>query len=245
MNLVKTEGIILGETNYSESSKILKVLTKDYGMISIMSKGCRNIKSKLRSVSTIFTYGDFHLYYKEQGISTLVGVDLKNTFLNLQKDISKISYASYLLDLTEQVLKHTENDNIYQLLTSTLEKINEGYNTQALANILELKYLDFLGIRPILDCCSICGNQTDIVTISAETGGYICKNCHRDEKVYSDKTIKLIRMFYYVDISKITKLEIKEESLKELNEFIHDYYDRYSGLYLKSKNFLENISKIG
>ncbi len=245
MNLVKTEGIVLGETNYSESSKILKVLTKDYGMISIMSKGCRNIKSKLRGVSTIFTYGDFHLYYKEQGISTLVGVDLKNTFLNLQKDISKISYASYLLDLTEQVLKHTENDSVYEFLTSTLEKINEGYNTQALTNILELKYLDFLGIRPILDCCSICGNQTDIVTISAETGGYICKNCYHGEKLYSDKTIKLIRMFYYVDISKITKLEIKEESLKELNEFINDYYDRYSGLYLKSKSFLENISKIG
>ena len=97
MNLVKTEGIILGETNYSESSKILKVLTKDYGMISIMSKGCRNIKSKLRSVSTIFTYGDFHLYYKEQGISVLTGVDIKNTFLRLQSDIEKISYASFLL----------------------------------------------------------------------------------------------------------------------------------------------------
>ncbi|MDE5587485.1 MAG: DNA repair protein RecO [Bacilli bacterium] len=245
MNLVKTEGIVLGQTNYSESSKILKVLTKDYGMISIMSKGCRNIKSKLRGVSSIFTYGDFHLYYKEQGISTLVGVDIKNTFLNLQKDISKISYASYLLDLTEQVLKHTENELVYQFLISTLEKINEGYDVQALTNILELKYLDFLGIRPILDCCSICGNQTEIVTISAETGGYICKNCYHGERVYSDRTIKLIRMFYYVDISKITKLEIKEESLKELNEFINDYYDRYSGLYLKSKSFLENISKIG
>ena len=245
MNLVKTEGIILGETNYSESSKILKVLTKDFGMISIMSKGCRNIKSKLRSVSTIFTYGDFYLYYKEQGISVLTGVDIKNTFLSLQSDIEKISYASFLLDLTEQVLRHTENDEIYPLLIATLEKMNEGYNTHALTNILELKYLNFLGIRPVLDCCSICGNQTEIVTMDASSGGYLCKNCYHNEKIYSNKTIKLIRLFYYLDISKITKLEIKEDSLKELNEFINDYYERYSGLYLRSKKFLENISKIG
>ena len=69
MKIVKTEGIIVGETNYSESSKILKVLTKDYGLISVMSKGCRNIKSKLRGVSNKLTYGTFNFYYKENGIS--------------------------------------------------------------------------------------------------------------------------------------------------------------------------------
>lgn len=245
MNIIKTEGIVLGQTNYSESSKILKVLTKDYGMISIMSKGCRNLKSKLRGVSSIFTYGDFHLYYKEQGISILVGVDVKNSFLNLQCDIEKITYGSYLLDLTEQVLKHTESGEIYFLLIATLEKIDDGYNLQALTNILELKYLDYLGIRPILDCCSICGNQTQIITVNTDVGGYICKNCYHNEKIYQDRTIKLIRMFYYVDISKITKLEIGGDCLKELNDFINSYYDRYSGLYLKSKSFLENLSKIG
>ena len=245
MNLVKTEGIVLGETNYSESRKILKVLTKDYGMISILSKGCRNIKSKLRGVSSIFSYGDFHLSYKEKGLSTLLGVDIRNSFLKLQRDIERITYASYLLDLTEQVLKHTESEEIYPLLIATLEKMNEEYNLEALTKILELKYLDFLGIRPVLDCCSICGNQTQIVTLNAHAGGYLCKDCYHNEKIYSDRTIKLVRMFYYVDISKIKKLDIKEESLKELNEFINEYYDQYSGLYLRSRNFLESINKIG
>lgn len=245
MELVKTEGIILGDTNYSESSKILKVLTKDYGIISIMSKGCRNLKSKLRGVSGILTYGNFHIYYKEQGISTLVGVDVLNSFLTIQTDIEKISYASYFLDLTEQVLKHSENKEIYSLLIATLEKLNDKYSPQILANILELKYLEYLGIKPVLDCCSICGNQTSIVTIDSTAGGYICKNCYNNEKIYSQKMIQLVRLFYYVDIQKITKLDLKEQTIKELNEFINDYYDRYSGLYLKSKKFLENISKIG
>lgn len=48
-------------------------------------------------------------------------------------------------------------------------------------------------------------------------------------------------MLYLVDISKITKLEIKEEILKELEEFIDDYYERYSGIYLKSRILLDTI----
>ena len=44
MKIETLEGIILSETNYSESSKILNVLTKEYGLIGVISKGCRNIK---------------------------------------------------------------------------------------------------------------------------------------------------------------------------------------------------------
>jgi len=43
--IVKIEGIVVGETLYSESSKILKVFTPKYGIISVMSKGCRKPKS--------------------------------------------------------------------------------------------------------------------------------------------------------------------------------------------------------
>ena len=55
------------------------------------------------------------------------------------------------------------------------------------------------------------------------------------------KTIKLIRMLYLVDIAKISKLDINEEIVEELERFTEDYYERYSGIYLKSKILLEGI----
>lgn len=248
MKIVKTEGIIVGETNYSESSKILKVLTKDYGLISVMSKGCRNLKSKLRGVSNKLIYGNFNLYYKETGISTLISVDIVDTLRCIITDINKVSYVSYILDLTEQIFKEVELDqicDIYFLLISTIKKINEGYDEEILTNIYELKLLDFLGIKPNIDSCSICGNTKNIITISSNSGGFICKSCYQNGKIYSNKVIKLIRMFFYVDINQITKLELSSDIKKEINEFITDYYDQYSGLYLKSKSFLKNLSKIG
>lgn len=244
MEIIKTEGIIIGETNYSESSKILKVLTKDYGLISIMSKGCRNLKSKLRGVSSKLVFANFQFYYKPNGISTLISADVIDTLRNILIDIDKISYVTYLLELTEQVYKHTDDTNIYDLLISTIKKVNENYDPETLTHIYELKTLDYLGIRPNIDDCSICGNTKNIITISTTDGGYICQNCYHSGKIYSNKTIQLIRMFIYLDINKITKLDIKKETKQELNEFITEYYDQYSGLYLKSRSFLKNLTKI-
>ena len=244
MKLDEVEGIIASETNYGESSKIINVITKDRGLIGIMAKGCKNIKSPLRSVTSKLTYGKFIIYYKEGKLSTLKEVSIINTFKNLKKDISAISYAAYMLELSEGVLKQSKNTKIFDLLINSLEKINEGYDPLVIMNILELKYLDFLGVMPILDECALCGNKHGIVTLSSYKGGYICDKCYTNEKMVSEKTIKLIRMFYYVDISKITKLDISSKSKNEINIFLDDYYSRYTGLYLKSKKFIQNLQKI-
>lgn len=245
MKIVKVEGIILSDTNYSESSKILNVYTKEYGMLGIMSKGCRSVKSKLRSVSNKFTYGYFHIYYKENGLSTLIGVDVINPLKNILASIDKISYLSYIGELIMQVLKQSDDMMIFDTFIAGIKKLEEGYDASLITNIIEVKMLNFLGVLPCIDCCSICGSTNNIVTISSESGGYVCANCYQNEKIYNDKTIKLIRLFYYVDIDKISKLEIQDNIKKEVNEFLDNYYDSYTGLYLKSKTFLKNLVKLG
>ena len=239
MQAKKIEGIVINETNYSESSKILSVLTKDFGIISIMSKGCRKIKSKLRSVSTKLTYGNFLINYKENGISTLIDVDTIFVFKNIMLDINKISYSSYILELATQVAKQNSDSDILDILIKSLNKIEEGLDPLIISLIAELKYLKYLGIDISLDCCSECGSTSDILTLSSDRGGYICKDCYNNEFIVTEKTIKVIRLLYHVDIDKLTKLNLSEKTIKEINTFLEEYYDKYSGLYLKSKKFLK------
>lgn len=244
MESIKVEGIVIGETNYSESSKILKVFTKEFGIISIMSKGCRNIKSKLRGVSNKLSYANFMIKYKKDGISTLIDADIIDTLRNIVMDIERISYLSYLLDLTDQVYRHSKSDKIYPILISIINKINDEYDPEVLTIIYELKLLEFLGISPNIDSCSICGNTKNIVTISVKDGGFVCQDCYRCGKIYNRQIIKLIRMFIYLDINNVTKISLKAETKKELSLFIEEYYDTFSGIYLKSKDFLKNMKKI-
>lgn len=244
MKIESFEGIILSETNYSESSKILNVLTDKFGLIGIMSKGCRKMKSKLRGVSRKLIYGTFNVYYKEKGLSTLISIDVINSFSKTLMDLEKISYASFMIDLTYQVVKQNDSNEIFNLLKNTLIKLEEGLDPLVLTNILEIKLLDYLGITPNIDSCSSCGSTKQIVTLSSDQGGYICKDCYQNEPLVSEKTIKIIRMYYYVDISSISKLDVSREVTKEINTFLDDYYDRFTGLYIKSKNFIKKVSQL-
>ena len=239
----KVEGIVINEKAYGETSKIINVITKEYGIIGIIAKGARTLKSEFRVSTAKLSYEYFNIIYKEGKLSTLVSADIINPFKSIIKDINKISYAVYILELSEQVVKQT-NQNIFDLMLSGLIKINEGYDPLIIMNIIELKYLDYLGVMPVLDRCSVCGSTNNIVTLSSDKGGYVCKNCYSTEKIISEKAIKLIRLFYYVDISKISKLEIGDVSKKEINDFLDMYYDRYTGLYLRSKTFLKNLEKV-
>ena len=241
MKIEKVIGIVLSDTNYSESSKILNVLTKEHGKIGIISKGCRNLKSSLRSVSSKLTYGYFNIYYKQEGLSVLISVDIINDFSNIKQDLFKIGYATFLSDLTNQVLKETSSNEIFDLFINGLIKINDDFDPMIITNIIELKYLNYLGVMPILDCCSVCGSNKKIVTVSSFSGGYLCVNCYKNEYIVDEKTVKLLRMFNYVDISKIKELNILPKNKNEINRFLENYYDRYTGIYLKSKDFLTQL----
>lgn len=241
--VIDVEGIIINTKNYGDTSKIIDILTKEYGVIGVIAKGCKSLKSNLRSVTDKLTYATFTIYYKKDKLSILSEASVINNFSNIKKDIEKISYASFLMDLTNQVYKQCEDNNLYNLLISSLIKINDNFNPLIITNILELKYLEYLGVMPNIDGCSICGSK-NVITLSSDKGGYLCMKCHTNEPISSDKAIKLVRMYYYVDIDKIEKLDIKKDFVYEVNSFIDNYYDRYTGLYLKSKTFLKNIINV-
>ena len=59
--------------------------------------------------------------------------------------------------------------------------------------------------------------------------------------IYDAKTLKMLRMYYLVDIDAISKLDISKEVKDNIDYFLKTYYDRYTGLYLKSKKFLETM----
>ena len=146
MQLKQIEGFVIDEKSYKETSKILNIITNEGLKIGVISKGCKKIKSNLRSASQKFTFANFVISYKENGLSTLISADIINPFLNIKKDIEKISYVNFISDLTNQVIKQSNNKNIYDILISSILKIEEGYDPVIISNILEIKYLDFLGI---------------------------------------------------------------------------------------------------
>jgi DNA repair protein RecO (recombination protein O) len=240
----KYEGIIITETPYGDNSKIINVLTKEKGIIGIMCSNVKSIKNPLRTKTMKFTYGYFHINYNENKLSKLVDIDIINNLTNIKEDIELISYMSYITDLTYQVVKQNNDLNIFNIFINTVLKINEKKNPRILTNIIELKYLDYLGVGLNLDSCVKCGTKKNIVTLDPDEGGYICQSCYTNEKILDSKSIKLIRIYYLIDINSISDINIKDNIANEINYFLDKYYERYTGLYLKSKDFLKKLKNI-
>ncbi len=237
--LREIEGIIIREIPYGETSKIIHVYTID-GVISLICKGAKSLKSPFRATTLKFTYGKFNIYYKENKLSTLKSVDVINPLSKIKNDIVLLSYVNYITELTTQVIKQTTKQ-LYEEYINVILKIEDGLDPLILANILEIKYLDYLGVGLNLDSCVVCGSKANIITIDGDKGGYICFNCYQNELIVDAKTIELLRMYYYVDIKSISKIKISAKVKNEINHFLNTYYDRYTGLYLKSKDFLKKI----
>lgn len=240
MKLISVEGIVISNVSYKESSKIINIYTKDMGIIGCVSKGCKSMKSKLRLASEKFAYGTFHISYKENGLSTLTDADIEDYFINIKSDIVKISYLSYICELSSKVFKESNDEEIYPLMINAIKKLEENYDPKIITNILELKYLSYIGINLNLDECVSCGNSK-VVTISLPKGGYICSHCRTNEPLVDEKVLKLMRLYYYVDISKITNLDIDKNISNKINHIISEYYDLYSGVASKSKDFLNKL----
>lgn len=241
--LKKIRGIVVSEVPYKDSSKVLNILCEE-GVIGVVSKGCKRINSPLRIISNKLTLGEYVIYYNESKLSTLKEGSVLDNFNNIKNDLNKISHATYITDLVNQVMKQNADPTVFSLYVSALKKIDEGINETVVMNILEIKLLDYLGVGINLNGCAKCGSTREIVTIDPDVGGYICKNCYTNEIIYDERVRKMLRMYYLVEIDSIKELKIKDYVIDSINKFLSVYYDRYTGLYIKSKEFLNRNIKI-
>ena len=232
----KIKGIVVKEIAYKDTSKIIEVLTNE-GLYSIAAKGAKKVSSPLFLGTTFLSYSEFCIYVGDK-ISTLKSVDLINGFKNTLKDIVKLGASSYLVNLCMQVYKQNSSNEIYDVLLIGISKIDSGLNSLGIVNIIEIKLLKYLGLKLHLDKCVICGGD-EVKSLSLDYSGYLCKNC---SKVSMDrKILKLIKLYDTVDLNKLDSFNVSLDILLKLDRFIEEYYSKYTGLYLESKNFFKSM----
>ena len=217
--LKKIRGIVVSEVPYKDSSKVLNILCEE-GVIGVVSKGCKRINSPLRVISNKLTLGEYVIYYNESKLSTLKEGSVIDNFNNIKNDLNKISHATYITDLVNQVMKQNADPTVFSLYVSALKKIDEGINETVVMNILEIKLLDYLGVGINLNGCAKCGSTREIVTIDPDVGGYICKNCYTNEIIYDERVRKMLRMYYLVEIDSIKDMKINDYVIDSINKFL-------------------------
>ncbi|MBM7584715.1 DNA repair protein RecO (recombination protein O) [Bacillus pakistanensis] len=245
--LQKCEGIVIRTNQYGESNKVVTIFSREFGKIGVMARGARKPNSRLSSVSQLFTYGHF-LFQKSTGLGTLQQGEIISTYRHIREDLFKTAYATYIVDLLDKGTDEKKPDPyLYELLSQTIHYIDEGYDPDILTNIFEMKMLPVLGLYPNLNQCAVCGEKEGTFSFSFKENGLICHRCKEKDPYHMpllSNTVKLLRLFYYFDLSRLGNVSVKDVTKEELKKVIRTYYDEYSGLALKSRRFLDQMDHL-
>ena len=104
--LRKVNGVVLRELQMKESDKVITVLTKELGVISIYAKGAMRLKNKFHSSTGLFTYSEFVIFEgRGDKMYQLNEAVVKKVFYNLSSSVENIalsrgSTSSYVRDNT-------------------------------------------------------------------------------------------------------------------------------------------------
>ncbi|HAX73443.1 MAG TPA: DNA repair protein RecO [Firmicutes bacterium] len=241
------EGIILKSFNYGENHKIVKVLTKELGIIGIYIQNANKANSKNSALAQPLTCAHFNLKdstQPNQDLYFLYQGEIINHYLHLKMDFEKVTYC-YLM--AEIILKGCHESvqmrYVYQMMKTFLDFAEAGYSAYSLAIIFQLKMLPLLGVAPVLDCCANCSSTQHIVTLSVSAGGLLCAYCMPPQEPIQIQasSIPLVRALYKLNIETVNEIEMDEELLHPIEAFLDQYYDTYTGLTLSSKKFLKKI----
>jgi len=245
--LYKCEGIVIRTSDYGETNKVVTIFTRENGKVGVIARGAKKPSSRLSAITQLFTYGTF-LFQKGSGLGSLQQGETIQSMRSVREDIFLTAYASYITELLD---KGTENEKgnpfLFELYLQSLKYLADGIDPDVLVHIFEMKMLNVLGLYPNLNECVSCGAKEGTFHFTLRENGFICHRCFQHDPYrlsISQNVVKLLRLFYYLDLSRLGQVSVKNETKKELKWVIDEYYKEYSGIVLKSKRFLNQLDQL-
>ena len=176
---IKTNGIVLRETEYKDSDKLLTVLTRDLGKRTFRARGVKSGRSRLKSACQLFAYSEFTVLETHERCVITEAVT-QEMFPELRQDIELLSLASYFVQLTDTVAQEgDEMSELLSLLLNALYALAKLKRPQKLVKaVFELRLMCLAGFAPQLDRCTDCGSHTpEKPRLSLYGGGVHCPGC--------------------------------------------------------------------
>jgi DNA repair protein RecO len=216
----KTKAITLRSTPFKDSSKIVKLLTLDLGIISCIVN-ISNKKSSSISFSTPFTISEIVIRKKNSDIYNVKDLKVINSNLHLRENLTFLKTASKMINAILKSQFPIKNSiNVFTLLIMYLENIK--INPEAIYLSFLLKILLNESIIKPSEKCNICSFEAQAI----DRGESVCLKCvnkssyilnENDYKTYL--VLSKVRSFKYLKDLEIT-LNFSEKINSLFNELI-------------------------
>lgn len=243
--LKEVQGIIFKRRKYKDTDLIVKIMTKNNGIISLIVKGAMRPKSKLNAATLNFSYGTYVIYTSGHGLSSLRTYKEVKQLDGIYDDLIKNAYASFILDLIDHAfVEYQPIGKYYDLADFAIHKINKGVDPEIITQIVQMQLLTAFGVQPELRHCLICKKEQGRFDYSIKLGGVICSDHFNDvqSRLYlKPKQTALLRTMGLVPIERLGKISLQSETKLATRKAIDRIYGETIDLNLKTKKFLDEM----
>jgi DNA repair protein RecO (recombination protein O) len=181
--IVTTPCLILQTYRFGDTSKILRLLTREHGPVSALARGALRPRSRMSGVLEPFVEGVVTLYLKSnRELHTLSGFDLVRSRQALGTDMARFAGASVLAELVLRLAPSERDDLLYDTLRGGLDALLTApvETVHGLAAARIWKLVGVLGFEPSLESCLSCGRpvlQGEGARFDTLEGGIRCLQC--------------------------------------------------------------------
>lgn len=183
MPLVTTPAIVLSALRYSETSKIVRLATREVGVQSAIAKGALRPRSRFGAALQLLSEGQAQMLTKEnRELHILTAFDLTRLHAGLAADLSRYATASVLAEVMLRFAPPDPHPESFDLLLDALGALESspGESVDALGLRLVWRQVSVLGFEPSLEACVLDGAHLPTggpLPFSAREGGALCPSC--------------------------------------------------------------------
>jgi DNA repair protein RecO (recombination protein O) len=186
MPLVSTPAIVLATLRYGETSKIVRLATREHGIQSAMAKGALRPRSRYGAALQVLSEGSAQYIAKEgRELHTLTAFDVTHLRVGIAGQLDRYAAASAMSEVMLRLAPaapHAESFDVMAHALAMLEAIPAeaaaSYGLRALWHLVSS-----LGFAPALATCARDGSALPsggTVRFSLTEGGILCNGCAHD-----------------------------------------------------------------
>ncbi|HXL85656.1 MAG TPA: DNA repair protein RecO [Gemmatimonadaceae bacterium] len=185
MPLTVTEAIVLHAFDYLESSRIIRLLTREGGVQSVLARGARKSRGRYGSALDLFAEGTAQVYVKpNRELHNLGSFEISRSRGELAHDIGRFTAASTVAELALRFAGEDSGPLLYDTVADVLDRISRSSPEHTIEDGLAgcWRIVSVLGFTPELSSCALCHTplrDADEVAFSHGSGGIICPSCSK------------------------------------------------------------------
>ena len=183
----KAQGLVIRASDFSETSRIVTLWTRELGRVRALAKGGRRLRSSFESALDLLTVCDMVVLRKSSGsLDLLTEARVRERFGPLRHDLAALNGAYYVAELLGDLTQdYDPHPPVYDAALETLRNLgNLDLPKGPCVAHFELVLLRELGYGPALEACAGCGMPltSPRLAFSAAGGGVLCHACQSSQR---------------------------------------------------------------